>query len=566
MDREDPFNLLRSLLEHSARIWSCAGREAHLIWNKIAEQIRTIYSPALFASIEPERQARSLKNYLIATPLLCLLLVALTVPGSRQPLVMLAALGGITAGSLLGLLFVRRGNTHLAAGLFLSILWCILAYIALAIHHTLDSPAIDAFLLVVLAAALFLGTRASIVFASLSVLVISGSLLLERLYPHGIVSPELTPFNRYLLHLMIFGVGLALIDTAVINIQVAIANARKSRLALNAKNIQLEDLLANLEKRIAERTAEISKQKQFYEALVLNSPIAIVTLDPEHRIQACNPAFEKLFGYAQNEAIGSYLDDLITTPASRSEAEQLTHLVLNGQSIKKTARRRRKDGSLVDVEIAGVPVMVNGRQIGALAMYHDISEQVRVEEYLKYLATHDPLTVLPNRALFYEHINHALIAARHSGIRLAVMFLDLDGFKTINDLFGHARGDELLREIARRFRKTLRGGDLVARLGGDEFAFVCENISYPEDAALIAEKILTELNLPFEIEGTEISISGSLGISIYPDDAQESRDLLRCADLAMYKVKGKGNQRYWFHSWSESNSFQPHLERDTKPL
>lgn len=525
-----------------------------------------IYSPALFASIEPERQARSLKNYLMATPLICLLLLALTVPGSRQPLIMLAILGGISSASLLGLLLVRWGKTQLAAGFFLTTLWGILTYVALAIHRTMDSPAIDAFLIVVLAAALFLGTRASIVFASLSALVISGTFFIERVFPANIVSAEMTLLNRYLIHMLTFGVGLALIDTAVINIQTAIANARKSRVALNAKNIQLEELLANLEKRIVERTAEINNQKQFYEALVLNSPIAIVTLDPEHRIQSCNPAFEELFGYTQAEAMGSYLDDLITTPLNRQEAEHLTRLVLNGQSIKKTARRRRKDGSLVDVEIAGVPVMVNGRQIGALAMYHDISEQVRVEEYLKYLATHDPLTVLPNRALFYEHINHALIAARHTGSRLAVMFLDLDGFKTVNDLFGHARGDELLREIARRFRKTLRGGDLVARLGGDEFAFVCEDIRNPEDAALIAEKILTELNLPFEIDGTEISISGSLGISIYPDDAQESRDLLRCADLAMYKVKGKGNQRYWFHSWHQPDPIQTVIETDEQRL
>ena len=534
--------------------------------NRLPERLKTIYSPALFASIEPERQARSLRNYLIATPLLCLLLVALTVPGSRQPLGMLAALGGITLASLLGLLLIRRGKTHLAAALFLTILWCILTFIALVIHHTLDSPALDAFLLVVLAAALFLSTRASIVFASLSVLAISGTLFLEQVYPDRIVYPAPSPINRYLIQLMIFGVGLALIDTAVINIQTAIANARRNRLALNAKNIQLEELLANLEKHIAERTAEINNQKQFYEALVLNSPIAIVTLDSEHRIQACNPAFEQLFGYAQNEAVGNYLDDLITTPATHNEADYLTRLVLTGQSIKKTACRRRKDGSLVDVEIAGVPVMVNGRQIGALAMYHDISEQVRVEEYLKFLATHDPLTMLPNRALFYEHINQALSAACQNASRLAVLFLDLDGFKTVNDLFGHARGDELLREIARRFRKTLRGGDLVARLGGDEFAFVCEEIRYLEDAALIAKKILTQLNLPFEIDGTEISVSGSLGISLFPDDAQESRDLLRFADLAMYKVKGKGNQRYWFHCWNESGPVHYLVKSDEKPL
>ncbi|MGB3702096.1 MAG: diguanylate cyclase, partial [Anaerolineales bacterium] len=160
-----------------------------------------------------------------------------------------------------------------------------------------------------------------------------------------------------------------------------------------------------------------------------------------------------LFGYTQDEAIGHNLDHLITTPATSDEAIRLTRQVLMGETVERTGLRQRKDGSLVDSEIYGVPVILDDRQIGVLAMYNDISERVKTEQHLKHLATHDPLTLLPNRSLFYEHLDQALRRVRRNKSRLAVFFLDLDGFKSVNDLLGHEKGDQLLQEVASRFNE-----------------------------------------------------------------------------------------------------------------
>jgi diguanylate cyclase (GGDEF)-like protein len=150
--------------------------------------------------------------------------------------------------------------------------------------------------------------------------------------------------------------------------------------------------------------------------------------------------------------------------------------------------------------------------------------------------------------LFYEHLDHALAMAQRTQARVAVFFLDLDGFKEVNNLLGHSKGDVLLQQVAERLQISLRSSDLVARLGGDEFAFVFENIRTPEDSGLIAEKILTSLAKPFTLEGNELCISGSIGISVFPEDGGDSKDLLRFADAAMYRVKGQGKHHYQFFS------------------
>jgi len=219
--------------------------------------------------------------------------------------------------------------------------------------------------------------------------------------------------------------------------------------------------------------------------------------------------------------------------------------------VEQSGLRQRKNGTPVDLEIYGVPVILDDQQIGILAMYNDISERVKTEQHLKHLAPHDPLTMLPNRSLFYEHLDQALHRARRNNTRLAVYFLDLDGFKAVNDLLGHAQGDRLLQEVASRFNEALRSSDIVARLGGDEFAFVCENLSAPEDAAIIAEKMLISLARKIGMAGQEIAISGSIGISLFPEDGGEARDLLRHADAAMYRVKGQGKQHFQFFSWND---------------
>lgn len=302
-----------------------------------------------------------------------------------------------------------------------------------------------------------------------------------------------------------------------------------------------------MEQRIDAHTVEILKQGKYYEALVKNSPIAIVSLNLSRNIESANPAFEKLFGYHQYEVMGKELDSLITTDKTWDEARNYTIEVLNGEKIFGSGQRRRKDGSLVDVEIFGVPVMVEGEQVGMMGLYSDISERKKAERQLQHMATHDPLTNLPNRSLFYDRLNHALHLAKRQEKRVAVLFLDLDDFKSVNDSFGHAKGDQLLHLVADRLNRSLRESDSVGRLGGDEFAFVFENILKTEDAAEAAVRLLTALSVPFSIDEHEFSITASIGISLSPDDGEGAEDLVKYADEAMYRSKELGRNTYQFY-------------------
>ena len=517
-----------------------------------------LLAPPIFEDAEETHRAHIQNAFLLATLLITFVFALIVVPSSPIPGKILAIFILVDAFAMLALAFLRRGWLNLSAALFLLAIWGVITFTAVAIHGDVSSPVLEGYLVVILAAGLFLDGRYALGFAGLSTLALTGMYLASS---RG-WTPEalfvMTLARLYILNILVLFVGVALAYVASQSVKAALGRARRHEGQLSEKNHQLQEILASLEQRIAERTAEIFRQKQFYQALVENSPIAIVTLDLEHRIISFNPAFEKLFGYTLEEALGQDLDDLITSSTSWTEANAYTQLVLAGQTIMKTGLRRCKDGRLLDVEMYGVPVLVNGRQIGGLAMYHDISERIKAEEHLKHLATHDPLTFLPNRVLFYEHLHHALLSARRNGHRVAVLFLDLDGFKFVNDLLGHSKGDVLLQQVAERFKQALRMSDLAARLGGDEFAFVFQDIRDPEDAAAIAEKILASLSSPFILEGQELSVSGSIGISLYPEDGSEARDLLRFADAAMYRVKGQGKHHFQFFSWKgEPNGDSP---------
>lgn len=528
------------------------------LWNAGSrEKAGQLLSPPVYVDPNQDRLAKTFHTFLLVTVLICLPLSLLALLEEQNAQVVLAITGTIFCAAISSLYLIHIGRLFPAGRLFLGLMWLIITYIALQYGAGLSSPAIGGYLVVILGTALFFGARASIVVTGFSVLSIGFMFIAEL---SGLTSPAKSPspqLSGFVTQAIILTIGLVLINIAIKNIQAAHIRTRAKEEELVSKNQQLQEVLATLEARIAERTREILEQKQFYEALMVNSPIAIVTLDNHHKIQACNPAFEKLFGYAQGEILGQELDNLITDSTTHREANLLTRRVISGEMINRTTRRRRKDGVLVDVEISGVPVLVNGQQIGVLALYKDISEQVRTEGYLKFLATHDPLTVLPNRALFYEHLNRAIATAKRNKTRLAVYFLDLDGFKAVNDLFGHIKGDELLQEIAARFRRTLRGSDLVARLGGDEFAFVCQGIHTPDNAGVIARKILNVFSSPFTFSGMAIAIYGSLGISLFPEDGEEARTLLTAADKAMYCVKGLGKNHYRFYSHIEACAEEP---------
>jgi diguanylate cyclase (GGDEF)-like protein len=231
------------------------------------------------------------------------------------------------------------------------------------------------------------------------------------------------------------------------------------------------------------------------------------------------------------------------------------------------AHNVRADGSFRDLEHRIVTrsgdtrwVLVNavgilddhGRRTGQRGTGRDVTDRKTAEARISYLATRDPLTELPNRVLFNDRLEQGIVAARRTGQSLALMFIDLDRFKYINDSLGHQVGDLLLKEVAVRMLGCIRKGDTLSRLGGDEFVVTLEGLQQAEDAAQVAAKIIKALARPFEIAGHTLNTSCSIGISIFPLDAEDDRTLMKNADTAMYHAKEKGRNNYQFFS-SEMN-------------
>ena len=456
--------------------------------------------------------------------------------------------------------------------------------------------------------------------------------------------------------------------------------------SLEKANLELEIHRKELEKLVTDRTREFQYQAEFFRSLVENSPIAIVTMDNEQRVTNCNAAFEALFGYNLEEARGQDLDHLIASEEVYQEALKLTRSVLNREKITSTGFRKRKDGSMVNVQIAGVPVIVNGEKSGVLGLYQDITDRNRAEQilresevryrslfedspislweedfsdvkkeidqlrasgvenfaeyfsnnidvvksimekikivnvnsatiklfkakskekfycglnyviplaslsviadefsqlangnttfiteidqrdfngktihavlrlsiapgyeknwgkvfvsiiditerkinesFLKHLSTHDQLTGLANRTLMFEMLNHALANSKRSLKKVAVLFIDLDGFKAINDQFGHAVGDEFLILTADRLRSCLRESDTIARVGGDEFIAILENLEEYSNIEKIADKLLKIVSIPHPVFGNSCCVTTSIGISMYPANGSDPEQLI----------------------------------------
>jgi len=176
------------------------------------------------------------------------------------------------------------------------------------------------------------------------------------------------------------------------------------------------------------------------------------------------------------------------------------------------------------------------------------SELADANQRLRHLADHDALTGLPNRILFYKHLDHSIVQARHHQRELAILFIDLDNFKSVNDSLGHAQGDRLLKKVAQYLKKNVRESDTVARLSGDEFAVIVNELSFPQDAAIVAEKLLEAISASYKPGDSLVSVTASIGISIFPDDGENADVLVRHADAAMYCVKHADKASFQFYS------------------
>ncbi|HYH05500.1 MAG TPA: EAL domain-containing protein [Thermoanaerobaculia bacterium] len=255
----------------------------------------------------------------------------------------------------------------------------------------------------------------------------------------------------------------------------------------------------------------------------------------------CNATFAAMLGARRTDLIGRSMADLY---ANASEADELTTLLksvgtLNSVEIELRRADRRAVWVLENL------VLVGDETNGVVhATVVDISDRKRAEEQIEFHAYHDVLTHLPNRKLFTDRLRHSLTRAKRNNKPAAVMFIDIDHFKSINDTMGHTAGDELLLEMARRLRECVRDDDTVARLGGDEFTIILSELRQAEDAVQVAEKILAAVQEPLRISGKPITVSASIGIALYPVDGIDPESLLRNADSAMYRAKEEGRNTY----------------------
>jgi diguanylate cyclase (GGDEF)-like protein/PAS domain S-box-containing protein len=286
---------------------------------------------------------------------------------------------------------------------------------------------------------------------------------------------------------------------------------------------------------------------------------AVTVTDLDFNFASINPAFTRMTGYTAAEIVGQ--NSAILNCAQHSEE---FHQTLRS-TLKRTGHwsgeiwQRRKDGEefLCWLELSEVSDRAGTRThwVGVLT---DITDRKRAEQELRYLANYDTLTGLPNRTLLGERLAHALIRARRHGSKVAVLFLDLDRFKHVNDSMGHAAGDRLLKAAAARIQATMRESDTVARLGGDEFTVIIEDLVDQAQAERVAQKLTDAFVQPLDIDGrTEVVISPSIGISIYPDHGQIPTDLLKFADTAMYQAKDKGRNTY--QTYTEAMDAQARL-------
>jgi diguanylate cyclase (GGDEF)-like protein len=235
--------------------------------------------------------------------------------------------------------------------------------------------------------------------------------------------------------------------------------------------------------------------------------------------------------------------------------------ILAGQVWKGEVVDRRKDGSLYTVEEVITPLFdKDGVITHFLALQHDITQRKKESERDHYLAYHDVLTGLPNRASFLDVQHKAISHAKRSQQMIATLFLDLDGFKPVNDAFGHHMGDQLLIAVAERLRATVRQADAVARFGGDEFAVLITNIMDINIAATLAHKLIDILSKPFVLRGQKFNVHASVGIAIYPADGENPEALLTHADKAMYQAKSEGGNTFRFYDAKSDQATGEHID------
>lgn len=329
------------------------------------------------------------------------------------------------------------------------------------------------------------------------------------------------------------------------------------------QNIE-EEYVNELESALRERDEALGRARfslRMADRVFESALEGIMVTDRNAKIERVNQAFTRLTGYTEAEVLGRDPSLLNSGHQTASFYNELWQALASEGHWQGEIWNRRKNGELYLEYLTITSIRDNEGNISHYAgIFSDITQRRQTEERLRYLATHDVLTGLPNRVLFEERLERAIIHATRSKCKFAVMYLDLDRFKLVNDTLGHNTGDEVLKVVAERLQAGLRASDTVARLGGDEFAFVLEEFNDVRDVGHVAQKLLDSVGQPINLEGREIFTTPSIGISIYPDDGTEAEQLRMRADQAMFDAKSRGRNVFQFFESNMTSSAMAQLE------
>lgn len=335
---------------------------------------------------------------------------------------------------------------------------------------------------------------------------------------------------------------------------------------------RLEDSHQQMQRRL-------SKSERLHRFLVNNSPDIIFILDQQGCFSFINNKVEALLGYRRSDILGKHITAIVDAEDQEkaryffehahtsNDSERAINMALVSQAANASETRKRhfeltmstiSDGDVLEADV--------GNRYEIYGTARDISDQIEAEEFINFQAYHDILTRLPNRSLFKDRLSVAITQAHRNQEKLAVMFIDLDRFKVINDSLGHTMGDRLLQSVSQRLLSCVRKGDTLSRFGGDEFTLLLPDIKNESTALQVAEKMLDSIKTPFDIAGHEIYIGASIGIAVYPEAGDDIEALIKNADIAMYRIKSSGkNGSILFNAEMNGSATRRHsLEQDLR--
>jgi diguanylate cyclase (GGDEF)-like protein/PAS domain S-box-containing protein len=341
-----------------------------------------------------------------------------------------------------------------------------------------------------------------------------------------------------------------LIFGSVLGVLIAVAAGWSVQRDNSGRRLAEEALRNMTDRKTAEDALFIEKERA---SVTLNSiGDAVLSTDILGNVTYLNVVAEKITGWALQEALGKPIDQVfhIIDGVTREPAQNLTEIAIQtDRTVGLTANciLIRHDGSEFPIEDSAAPIHDrSGLVTGAVIVFHDVTASRAMTEEISHLAQHDILTDLPNRLLLKDRISQAIVVARRNSTKVAVMYLDLDGFKNINDSLGHAVGDNVLQSVANCLVSCVRSSDTVSRLGGDEFVVLLSEIKHPSDAGITARKILAAVTASHTFDLHHLQLMASIGLSTYPEDGEDAEILLKNADTAMYQGKKRGHNNYQF--------------------